>query len=165
MRVYKTIFLVLLAIVFVGCSQSPAPKEETPTGVLKKYLEAAQKKDVEVMKQTLSAGTLKMIDESAKKQGTTVEELLKKDDGTIPKEMPETRNEQIQGDTATVEVRNGATADWDKIPFVKEDGKWKLALDKFMQDLMRKVTEGMKTPEIPRTNDSKTPPATSSKKP
>src|SRR5687767_4352589 len=113
MRIYKTIFLVLLAIVFVGCSPAP-PKEETPTDVLKKYLEAAQKKDVEAMKQTLSAGTLKMIDESAKKQGTTIEELLKKDDGTIPKEMPETRNEQIQGDTATVEVRNGATADWDK---------------------------------------------------
>lgn len=163
MRVYKTIFLVLLAIVFVGCSQ--APKEEMPTDVLKKYLEAAQKKDVEAMKQTLSAGTLKMIDESAKKQGTTLEELLKKDDGAIPKEMPETRNEKIEGETATVEVKNGATADWDKIPFVKEDGKWKLALDKFMQDLMRKLTEGMKTPEIPKTNDSKSAPTPNSKKP
>ena len=154
MNIYKTIFVTLLAIAFVGCNS--LPKTDSPTDVLKKFVEASKKKDVETIKQTLSSGTLKMIDESAKKQNTTLDEALKKDDGNTLKEMPETRNEQIEGDTATVEVKNPATSDWDKIPFVKEDGKWKIALDKFMQDLMKKLTEQMKMPDsnVPKTSDS-----------
>jgi hypothetical protein len=68
----------------------------------------------------------------------TLDESLKKDDGRGLKEMPETRNEKIEGDTATLEVKNAATNDWDKTPFVKEDGKWKLALDKLIDDLEQK---------------------------
>ena len=149
MKIYKTIFfLALFALILAGCSalKSGAVDENSPTGVLRKFVEASQKKDVETMKQTLSAGTLKVIEDSAKKQNMTLEEALKKDDGKDLKEMPETRNEQIEGDTATVEVKNTATGDWDKIPFVKEDGKWKVALDKYMDELIRKMSERMPQP-------------------
>jgi hypothetical protein len=142
MKNYKTILVAFLALAFASCSMFQ--QAATPTDTLKKFVEASQKKDVEAIKQTLSSGTIKMIEESAKKQNITLEESLKKDDSNALKEMPETRNEKIEGDTATVEVKNKATNDWDKIPFVKEDGKWKIALDKFMQDLMKRMTEEMK---------------------
>ena len=136
---FKIILIALAASVLIGCNSQVAPREETPTDVLRKFVEATQKKDVETLKQTLSSGTLKMIEASAQKENISLDEALKKDDGTL-KEMPETRGETIEGDTASVEVKNGATADWDKIPFVREDGKWKIALDKFMQELMKKYT-------------------------
>ncbi|MGI8495580.1 MAG: nuclear transport factor 2 family protein [Pyrinomonadaceae bacterium] len=148
MKINKIIFVALLAMVFAACDSIKqmgiGEKTEMPTEVLKKFVEASMKKDPEAIKQTLSSGTLKMIQESAQKQNTTVEELLKKDDPTALKEMPETRNETVEGDTATVEVKNKAGDDWDKIPFVKEEGKWKIALDKFMQDLM-KMNDDMKS--------------------
>jgi hypothetical protein len=133
MKVYKTILLVILALAFWGCGMfQPA---ESPTGTLKNYVEATQKKDVAAIKQTLSGGTLKMIEESAQRRGTTLDEVLTKDaGGTTYKQAPETRNEKIEGDAATLEVKNAATADWDRIPFVREEGKWKIALDKFLQE-------------------------------
>lgn len=148
MKIYKAVFFTLLALFFVGCSF--ANKTDSPTETLKKFVEASQKKEVEAMKETLSGRTLQMIQESAAKQNTTVEELLRKDDANALREMPEMRNEVIEGDTATVEVKNKATGDWDKIPFVREEGKWKLALDKYMQDVMRKTTEDMRMPNNKR---------------
>ena len=160
MKIYKIIFVALLAAAaLVGCGgQQAPPAVEGPTDVLKKFVDASQKKDVETIKQTLSAGTLKRIEESAKRQNTTLDEALKKDDGNALKQMPETRNEQIEGDAATVEIKNAATADWDKIPFVKEDGKWKIALDKFMEDFMKRLSEQTKIPnsDIPKPNDRST---------
>lgn len=148
MKINKIIFVAFLALAISACSSIKemgiGEQPETPTAVLKKFIEASQKKDVEAIKQTLSSGTMKMIQDSAQKQNTTVEELLKKDDPNSLKGMPETRNEVIEGDTATVEVKNKVTDDWDKTPFVKENGKWKLALDKFMQDLM-KMNDDMKS--------------------
>jgi hypothetical protein len=171
MKNYKTIFAAFLALVFTA-SCSMLQQSATPTDTLKKFVEASQKKDVEGMKQSLSSGTLKMMDETAKKQGATLDEALKRDDGASLKEMPETRNEKIEGDTATVEVKNKATSDWDKIPFVKEDGKWKIALDKYMQDLMKRMTEEMKmsdTKTMPMDsksdNTSSTNSAAANKKP
>lgn len=137
---YKLIWIALVALVLIGCNKITAPREETPTDVLRKIVEATEKKDVETLKQTLSSGSLKVIEDSARKVNLTLDEALQKDGGTSLREMPETRSEIIEGETATVEVKNGATADWDKIPFVKENGKWKLALDKIYQDLMRKQT-------------------------
>lgn len=146
MKIYKILFVSLLALFFAACN--PVKEIETPTEVLKKFVEASQRKDAETMKQALSSGTLKMLQESADKQNTTIDELLKKDDGNALKEAPETRDEVIQGDTATVEVRNKVTNDWDKIPFVKEEGKWKIALDKFMQDLLNKINTNTKTMQM-----------------
>ena len=147
MKIHKLFYIALLAIILAGCGGGGAVKrEEMPTDVLKKFVEASQKKDVETMKQTLSAGTLRMIEESARKQNITLEESLKRDDGRTLKEIPATRNERIAGETATVETKNAVTNDWDSIPFVKEEGKWKIALDKFMEDLMRKLDEETKMP-------------------
>jgi len=136
---YKLILFALVAFILIGCNKITAPREETPTDVLRKFVEATQKKDVETLKQTLSSGTLQMIQASAQKENISLDEALKRDDGTL-RDMPETRSEIIEGDTASLEVKNGATADWDKIPFVREEGKWKIALDKFMQELMKKYT-------------------------
>ena len=135
---YQTILIALVAFVLIGCNTQTVPREETPTDVLRKIVEATQKKDVETLKQTLSSGSLKIIEESARKENLSLDDALRRDGGTSLTAVPETRGEVIEGDTATVEVKNAATADWDKIPFVKEDGKWKLALDKIMRDLLNK---------------------------
>ena len=116
------------------------PQEETPTEILKKFVRATQRKDIVMLKQILSSTTLQMIKQSAEKENISLDDALRRDNGSL-RDLPETRNEIIKGDTATVEVKNSVTADWDKIPFVKEKGKWKIALDKFMQELMKKYNE------------------------
>lgn len=152
MKICKTIVVALCAFFIFGCAaKPPAP---SPTDTLKTFIEASKNKDAETVKKTLSKGTIGMIEETAKAQNTTVDDLLKKDNGMTVKELPEMRNEKIEGDTATLEVKNVVTGDFDSIPFVKEDGGWKIALDKFMQQLMKKSREQMTMPPV--NNESQT---------
>ena len=142
MKTIKTISVALVcAALFIGCGMLNQTK--SPTEVLKAMNEASKKKDVEAIKSYLSKGTLELLDKSAKSQEKSVDELLKADDGAPFEELPETRNEKIEGDTATVEIKNKTTDSWEKLPFVKEEGNWKIALDKFMEDMIKRLTEEM----------------------
>lgn len=156
MRIYKTVIVALCAFFVFGCSAAPdiphQPQTASPTETLRTFLEASKKKDVETVKKTLSKGTMGVIEESARMQNTSVDELLKKDSGVPLKELPETRNEKIEGETASVEVKNVVTGEFDRIPFVKEEDGWKIALDQLMQELQRKSREQMAMP--PAANDS-----------
>src|SRR5258708_1291780 len=134
-----------LTIVFT-VSACSLLSSSTPTATFKAFYDASKKKDVAGMKKTLSKGTLDMFDKLAKEQNKTTDEMLKnvdKDDKSD--KMPETRNEKINGDTATLEVKNEKTNKWDPLPFVKENGEWKIALDKFLEDMMKSL--GDKTPD------------------
>lgn len=146
MKIYKYTFIALVALVFAGCSMlQSAP---SPTDVFKAQVEAQKKKDVAAMKQNLSKGSLELIEKTAKQQNKTLDESLAADFpmGNDQSKTYETRNETITGDTATLEVKIPQSEEWVKMPFVKEDGRWKLALDVFMKDLMQKMTEQMKMP-------------------
>jgi len=146
MKIYKLTIIALSALFIFGCGAGTTTVQQSgsPTETLKTYIEATKKKDIETMKRSLSKSTLALVEKAAKDQNTTVDDLLKKDDGTAPAELPETREEKIEGETATVEVKNTVTGDFDRIPFVREDGMWKIALDKFMEDAMQRMSEEMK---------------------
>ena len=157
MKIYKTIVFTLCALTLAACGAVETTK--SPTETLKTFIEASKNKDVETIKKNLSKNSLSLLEQTAKEQNTTVDELLKKNNGTPIKEMPETRNEKIEGDTATVEVKDKTSGKYETIPFVKEEGEWKIALDVFMQDLMKKMNEEMKPPaQGSSPADSATPP-------
>jgi hypothetical protein len=86
-----------------------------------------------------------MFDKLAKEQNKSTDDMLKdlhKDDKG--EKIPETRNEKITGDTATLEVKNEKTSKWDTLPFVKENGEWKIALDKFLEDMIKGLGDKLK---------------------
>ncbi len=154
MKSYKIIIVALLAIVFTACQT--ANQTLSPTETMKALNEASKTKDIQTIKKLVSKGTLALLEKAAKTQNTTVEELLKKDNGAPFQELPETRSEKITGDTATIEIKDTATNGWEMIPFVKEDGIWKVALDKFLEDLQKRTPGEMnKTPaDAPISNSS-----------
>ena len=171
MKIYQITILILFALMFGACSSTQStntatadqPVNETkpttenqpanqtavtgsPTEVLKTFTEATKKKDAETIKKTLSKNTMKVAEETAKKQNISVDAMLTKVENLEGKELPEIRNEKIEGDNATVEVKNSATGEYDVMPFVKEDGSWKIALDVFMDNMMKKINEESKKP-------------------
>lgn len=169
MKIYKLTIMALCALTLAACSSMQQTK--SPTQTLKDFVEASKKKDVAAMKSMLSKGSLELLEKTAKMQNTNVDELLKKDDDSSLKQVPETREEKIEGDKATVEAKNPVTGEYDKIPFVKEEGSWKIALDTLMNDMLQKMTEQMKNPPttLPETNaspsaDTNTNPANSQSK-
>lgn len=112
-------FLILF---FAACAVTDS---DTPTATFLKFIEAANQKNAIAMKEQVSRGSQKMLDEAVKNQ-------------TIKTEMPETRNERIEGETAALEYKNRATGTWDKVYFVREDERWKIALERFIEETLRK---------------------------
>lgn len=104
----------------------------SPMAALRAYYEAAMKKDIATAKKYLSAGTMRVMEEGAKKMGKSVDEAFEEGANTTTV-MPEFANEKITGDTATVDIKaQGANV---TMPMVKEDGVWKLAMDKLIEDM------------------------------
>jgi len=150
MKIY-TILIVALCAFTAACSSQSSTV--SPMDTMRALNEAARKKDTATLKSFVSKGTLSMMEENAKRQNSTVDELLKKDSGAPFEELPEMRNEKITGDAATVEVKDKNSEKWVTLPFVKEDGVWKVALDKFIQDAMKQMNEEMKMPAADNSNN------------
>jgi hypothetical protein len=153
MKIYRLTFYALAVFIFAACQSAAVNNQPlSPTATMKALNDASKKKDVAAIKNLVSKGTLDLLAQTAEQQKTTIDELLSRDEGAPFQELPETRNEQINGDTATVEIKNNATNDWETMPFVRENGVWKIALDRFMEDLMKRMTEEMK--EVPAAESS-----------
>ncbi len=134
--------LILLAAFWLAGCNSNQPAANGPSDVLKQYVAASQKADIATMKSLLSKGSLDLIEKSAKDQNTTTDELLRRESSVKIKNAPGTRNEKIEGDTASVEVKNETTGAFDMtMPLVKENGAWKLARDKYIEGMLKKNNE------------------------
>jgi hypothetical protein len=159
MKTYQLIIIAVCALAFAACNTMQA---KSPTQTLKDFIEASKKKDVEAMKKMLSKGSLELIQKTADMQKTSVDEILKKNDESSLKQTPETREEKIEGDKATVETKNPVTGEFDKIPFIKEEGVWKIALDTLMNEMIQKMTEEMKNPQINKSESNTASPSANS---
>ncbi len=155
MKNYKIIITVLSTLFIINCSSAPAPQPGGPTEILNTFVEASKTKDIEAMKRALSKGTMSLIEQSAQKKNTSVDELLKNEQGTLVRELPETRNEKIEGDMATLEVKNVETGEFDEIPFVKEGGAWRLALDEIVEEINDEETSVPTVEDTSNSNASK----------
>src|SRR5256714_8096377 len=135
MRILKPIIAIGFIIFALAACNLLSP---SPTATFKAFYEAQKKKDVDGMKKTLSKSSIQMIETAAKAQGKTVDKALTEgfeSPGTKSDKMPETRNEKIDGDNATLEVQDEDTKKWSKVYFVKEERNGKIALDTTIEAL------------------------------
>ena len=88
------------------------------------------------MKLLLSKQTLKMHELEAQAQGVTVDEIVKRETLFAAHQTSvKLKNEKIEGDSATLEVEN-SLGTWEIVPFVKEDGEWKIDKKGYAQRMM-----------------------------
>ena len=124
--------LIALALVAAACNKGGG---SSPTATAKAFYDAAKSRDAQAIKNTMSKGSLEMMEKFAKMQNKSLDDALKEPSSSPPPGTFESRNEKITGDTATLEVKD-EKGNWESIPFVKEDGSWKIALDKAFQQGM-----------------------------
>ncbi len=141
MRV-KIITFICLTLLTISCSSANLP--QTPTETLKTYLQAIKKKDANKMKALLSEGSIKMAQDEAKAQNVSLDEIILRETlFTSDQKTLKIRNEKIDGDKATIEVETAPDL-FDRVPFVKENGIWKIAKDKFADEIQKQSDEEMK---------------------
>ena len=133
----RTLLFGLLCLVFASCTGERGPA--TPLETFKTYTKAYKHKDAASMKVLLAKDSLKMSEQEAKAQGVSVDEIVKRETLFNPDQTTvEFRNEKAEGDRATLEVKNSFGV-WETVPFVKEDGVWKIDkkgyADQMLQDI------------------------------
>ena len=125
-----------IAVLIVACSGESRP--DTPLETFKAYVNAVKQKNTTKMKLLLSSESIKMHEQEAKAQNLTLDDVVKRE--TLFSEGQKTvefRNQKIEGDKATLEVKN-SFGSWETVPFVREEGEWKIDkkgyADRMIQD-------------------------------
>jgi len=139
MRILCVIASFLMVVAALSACGSDAAK--TPSDTFKEYVKASKKKDPTAMKILLSSATMKMHEQEAKAQNTTVDEIVKRETLLAPDQTTvEYRNEVINGDKASLQFKN-AYGSWETLPFVREDGQWKIDKAGYADQVIHQMDE------------------------
>ncbi|NNE67071.1 MAG: DUF2950 family protein [Pyrinomonadaceae bacterium] len=150
MKFYLVVMIALLA--FAGCNTTPQTAEDkkdgdtaasekndeksgetgktnaSPKDAIAAFVDAIEAKDGDAIKAALSEKTNKLLELQSKITGKTVVDFFASEEFEDMNKMPETRNEKIEGEKATIEVKGPKDEEWTPIECVKEGGSWKVAL-------------------------------------
>lgn len=119
----RLLVAVMLTAALASCG---GKKAATPTELFKNFYTAARGKDVAALKGMMSREALADTEREAKKRGQSLDDFLAGQGQYFPPNMPEIRNEKVEGDKASLEFRREGAANWSTAWFVKEDGEWKV---------------------------------------
>ncbi len=121
---------MIFAVFAIACQNQPSQTADTPTEGYKRLYAAVKAKDVEAIKKSMTSTSLKFAESVAARQNNPVEKVL--ENGftatTFADTLPEIRDERSNENMGAVEVFNSKDNRWEDLPFVKEDGQWKLAI-------------------------------------
>lgn len=154
MGIWSRIMVVFLAAgLLLACGERPSA---TPVETFKTYIKAIRQKDTKAMKVLLSNATLKMHEQQAKAQGVTVDEIIKRESliGESQKAV-DYKDEKIDGDKATLQFKN-SSGTWETMPFIREDGVWKIDKQGYADQLMKDIEDQNKQMDD-RINGTTTP--------
>jgi hypothetical protein len=121
--------LLMAALLAAAAASCGGKKASTPTELFKNFYTAAKNRDADGLKSTMSKASLTYAESEAKKNGQSVDEFLAAQGQYFPPNMPEIRNEKVEGDKATLEFKREGATNWSTARFVKEDGEWKVSLN------------------------------------
>jgi len=128
--------LILSAFVFIltisfGCGSPPVAqgRAASPTEAFKLLYQAVKAKDTDAIKSVLSKRSIAFGKMSMTKYGKTEQEAFATGftATTYSATMPEFRDERVKDNMGALEVWNSKESRWEDLPFVLEDGGWKMA--------------------------------------
>ena len=153
MRIWSRILIFSFAAFLISCGeQQPA----TPLETYKTYTKAIKKKDTAAMKLLLSEATIKMDEQEAKAQNVSMDDIIKRETLFIESQRSvEYRDEKIEGDKATLQVKN-SFGSWETVPFVREEGVWKIdklgQANQMMKDILNRQKQAFGEDGINKQN-------------
>ncbi len=123
-----TLILTILGLGFACSNQTGGGA--TPTEAYKNLYAAVKSKDTEAIKRNLTKKTLEFGAMAAGRSGTTIERVYENGftESTFAPTLPTIRDERINGNMGAIEVWSAQKSTWEDLPFILEDGVWKLAV-------------------------------------
>lgn len=133
----KILFVFLmfsLSSLMISCTKPESKvepgKAASPTEAYKMLYTAVKSKDTEKIKSMMSKSTIAFAEGVSAQQKKQVSEVFANGftATTFAETLPEIRDERIKDNFGRVEVFNQKDNRWEDLPFVNEDGSWKLAV-------------------------------------
>jgi len=143
-KIINSFLLVTFALLSLSCAKQTAQNgtssggvgAQTPTEAYKMLFAAVKAKDKEKIRQMMSKSSLGFAEFTSGMQKKSVDEVL--ENGfvapTLAPSLTEIRDERVKDTIGAIEVYNPQTKMWEELPFVKEDGGWKLAVGDIFQN-------------------------------
>ncbi|HEV8593752.1 MAG TPA: hypothetical protein VGQ55_16725 [Pyrinomonadaceae bacterium] len=133
-KIIASFFALVLLFTALSCSNAPSASTETsggdtPTETYKRLYAAVKAKDIETIKSLVSKKTHDLANMASQRNNVPIDKVY--ENGftatTFSPTLPEIRDERVSDDMGAVEVYNSKDSRWEDLPFVREDGGWKLA--------------------------------------
>lgn len=128
---FVAVLSVCMSILSCGSSKDPnSANGDTPTAAYKRLFDAVKSKDLERIKAQLTKRTIEQGQSNAKRWQKSEEAVLEHGmvASTMAEALPEIRDERIKDNMGAIEVWNSHDSVWEDLPFMVEDGQFKLAL-------------------------------------
>ena len=130
------------------------PLAQSPTEAYKMIYNNVKAKQPNAVKQLMTEKTIGLAQAQAERQKAPVEKIF--ENGftatTFSPTMPEIRDERVKGEMGAIEVYNSKDARWEDLPFIKENGGWKLAVGDLFADTYRSPGKGLAQIESEASN-------------
>lgn len=129
-------------------------KPESPTEAYKMLYEAVKAKDIEKTKQLVTKSTEGLAQFMAAQQKQPVEKSYENGftSTTLSPSLPQIRDERIKDNFGAIEVYNDKDKRWEDLPFMFEDGGWRLAVGDIFQDTYKSPGKGKAQIEMEASN-------------
>lgn len=161
----RNIVLALLissTIFIIGCGGSTTENGavscnangDTPTAAYKRLFDAVKLKNTESIKAELTKSSVELGEMMAARFKKSLESSYENglSETTFSPILPEMRDERINCNMGSVEIWNSTNQRWDDIPFMIEDGKWKLAFGDQFKGTFKSPGKGMATRQAEAAN-------------
>ncbi|MGI8786495.1 MAG: hypothetical protein ACR2HG_01870 [Pyrinomonadaceae bacterium] len=163
-RIASVFLLVIFVCLNLSCAkqtaQNTAVAAQTPTEAYKMLYAAVKAKDTEKIKQLMSKDTLNLAQFNADRQKITLEKSL--ENGlvapTLADSLTEIRDERVKDKFGAIEVFNPKDNRWEDLPFILEDGSWKLAVGDLFKGTYQSPGKGQTEIEREASNVEMPPP-------
>jgi hypothetical protein len=117
----------------------------SPTEAYKMLFAAVKAKDIDGIKKMLTQKTIEFGAMAAQRNNTPIEKMY--ENGftatTFSEKLPEMRDERIKENMGALEVWNAKDRKWEDLPFINEDGGWKLAVGDLFADTYKSPGRGL----------------------
>lgn len=103
---------------------------QTPTEAYKMLYAAVKSKNTEEIKKMMTGSTIALAEMQASRSNQPIEKVFSNGftETTLSASLPQIRDERVKDNFGAVEVWNEKSRTWEDLPFMKEEGGWKLAV-------------------------------------
>ena len=117
-----------MSVLGLACGGSAT--NDSPTEAYKRLFAAVKAKNTEAIRNEMTKNTQEFAIAAGERQKNPIEKVFENGftSTTFAQTLPEIRDERVAGNMGAIEVWNAKDRIWEDLPYMIEDGVWKLAV-------------------------------------